>query len=398
MDVSALLNRLPPETLAGLRGFVRVYAKAGWQCLLVGGSLRDLILGEIPKDFDFATNCPLEETRKLFKKVIPTGVEHGTLTILFAGMRFEVTRFRKDIEQDGRRAKVIFADSWQEDQERRDLTLNALACDLLQERFLDHQGALADFAQKRLRFVGDAGLRVREDHLRALRYLRMSARFIPLGFGYDPVELKRVLEVFDPAPLSMERILDEISKIFLHPFALGFLLQTMPFLRLFRKFLKPVEEEACLRAWLTLQNPLPLAYYGLLAGVKPEELRLPRRLINLGRLLLRFRQADWASEVVAKDFLHQALPEDLEPLSQGAKEILQVDLSPLLRRIKQKNEPLYLRQLKLQAKDLIPLGLTGKALGQAMNALLREVWANPKNNDPRRLREILRKERTNLIH
>ena len=345
--------------------------------------MRDLILGQLPKDYDFATDCPIEESKKLFKKVIPTGVTHGTVSIRFQGHLFEVTRFRKDVEHYGRRAKVSFSDSWEEDQERRDLTINAIFCDLLEERFLDSQASLEDFEKKQIRFVGDPRERIQEDHLRALRFLRFAARFRPLGFEVDPQGLKAALEIFDPSYLSMERILDEISKIFTNSYDHEYLLENLPKLRLLRLILSPQLESPCLQAWLELQNPLPLAFYALQEGkFSMSDLRLPKKTIQLAQILLAFAKRDLSDEVVLKDLLHQVQRKDHEILAQAVSLLLEPSAAPLLERIQKSGEPIYMAELALEAKDLIKLGYQGKELGQRLHALLQWVWQRPSDNNP----------------
>ena len=116
---------LPSLIRSNLWDFTQTFKSIGYECYLVGGSCRDLILGEPVEDFDFATNAPLEVTEKLFQHVIRTGVDHGTLTVFHQDLHFEITRYRKDVESDGRRAIISFAETIEEDLERRDLRINA---------------------------------------------------------------------------------------------------------------------------------------------------------------------------------------------------------------------------------------------------------------------------------
>ena len=157
------------------------YKDAGYECYLVGGSCRDLLLGERPYDFDFATNCPLSVSKKMFRRVIAVGASHGTLIIPFHGFHFEITRFRKDVKTDGRKAVIAYSDSIEEDQERRDLRLNAVAYDVITDRIVDSQNGIGDFRDKIIRFVGNAEDRIKEDHLRALRYGRLISKLLPKG-------------------------------------------------------------------------------------------------------------------------------------------------------------------------------------------------------------------------
>ena len=147
----------------------------------VGGAVRDTLLGIDVKDIDLATPLvPAEVIARLGKahiRTVPTGIEHGTITALLAEGPVEITTLRHDVSTDGRRATVAFAQDWREDAARRDFTINALYADPASGELFDYFGGLDDLAARRLRFIGDARERIREDHLRILRYFRFQARF-----------------------------------------------------------------------------------------------------------------------------------------------------------------------------------------------------------------------------
>lgn len=147
----------------------------------VGGAVRDTLLGIDVKDVDIATPLrPLKVIGKLKDagiKAIPTGIEHGTVTALIPFGPVEITTLRHDVSTDGRRATVAFADDWQDDAARRDFTMNALYADPETLEVHDWFGGLDDLKARRVRFIGNARERIREDHLRILRYFRFQARF-----------------------------------------------------------------------------------------------------------------------------------------------------------------------------------------------------------------------------
>lgn len=153
----------------------------------VGGAVRDTLLGLQVKDIDVATPLhPAEVIARLDQagiRNIPTGIEHGTVTALLAGGPVEITTLRHDVSTDGRRATVAFATDWREDAARRDFTINALYADPVTLAISDWFGGLDDLAARRVRFIGDARQRIREDHLRILRYFRFQARF-----GSEPAD------------------------------------------------------------------------------------------------------------------------------------------------------------------------------------------------------------------
>ena len=175
-------QRLPPaawtrrEDLAGLMA-----ALGPRNARYVGGAVRDTLLGLAVKDVDVATQLlPREVIARLDAasiRNVPTGLDHGTVTAVLPQGPVEITTLRRDVSTDGRRATVAFASDWQEDAARRDFTINALYADPADGAVFDYFGGLADLAARRVRFIGDARQRIREDHLRILRYFRFQARF-----------------------------------------------------------------------------------------------------------------------------------------------------------------------------------------------------------------------------
>ncbi|KMS59556.1 polynucleotide adenylyltransferase [Novosphingobium barchaimii LL02] len=147
----------------------------------VGGAVRDTLLGLPVKDIDMATvlhpQAVIERLTAAGIRGVPTGIEHGTVTAVLPGGPVEITTLRHDVSTDGRRATVAFAQDWREDAARRDFTINALYADPLTGEIFDWFGGREDLESRRVRFIGDARQRIREDHLRILRYFRFQARF-----------------------------------------------------------------------------------------------------------------------------------------------------------------------------------------------------------------------------
>jgi poly(A) polymerase len=162
------------------RALLDALAKTGIVVRFVGGCVRDALLARPIADIDLATPArPEEVTAALDKagiKVVPTGIEHGTVTVVVPPCHFEITTLRRDVETDGRRARVAFDADWAEDAARRDFTINAIYLDP-DGTLHDPIGGLADLAARRVRFVGEAAQRIAEDVLRVLRYYRFEARF-----------------------------------------------------------------------------------------------------------------------------------------------------------------------------------------------------------------------------
>lgn len=177
------MNALPAATPWMQRADLRrlIDALSANNARYVGGAVRDTLLGQAVKDIDIATPLePGEVMRRLATQgitVVPTGLAHGTVTAVLPGGAAEITTLRHDVTTDGRRATVAFAQDWQADAARRDFTINALYADPLTGELFDWFGGLEDLATRNVRFIGDARQRIREDHLRILRYFRFQARF-----------------------------------------------------------------------------------------------------------------------------------------------------------------------------------------------------------------------------
>ena len=204
----------------GLRRIVAALSADGGAVKIVGGAVRDTLLGLAVTDIDLATPLlPHEVTRRLAAadiKVIPTGIAHGTVTAIASGDHHEITTLRHDVETDGRRATIAFADDWPGDAARRDFTINALYADPDGGAVDDYFGGLADLRAGRVAFIGDAATRIAEDHLRILRFYRFAARF---GRGaLDAASHAAVVTARQSLKsLSRERIADELTKILALP-------------------------------------------------------------------------------------------------------------------------------------------------------------------------------------
>ncbi|MEI6558046.1 MAG: CCA tRNA nucleotidyltransferase [Rhodospirillaceae bacterium] len=185
----------------------------------IGGCVRDALLGLPVSDLDIATPHPPDEvTRRLAAagvRVIPTGIAHGTVTALSGGRPFEITTLRRDLVCDGRHAEVAFTDDWQADASRRDFTINALSCTLDGDLF-DPFGGLEDLAARRLRFIGCAEDRIREDVLRLLRYFRFFARYGGEAADAGALAACRALAPLLPG-LSGERVRTELFRLLTGP-------------------------------------------------------------------------------------------------------------------------------------------------------------------------------------
>jgi poly(A) polymerase len=214
-----------PESLPPLEWLVAQDTRAvldaltrdGGRARFVGGCVRDGLLGREVQDIDLATPDPpetvLQRLARAEIRAIPTGIAHGTVTAVVDGRHFEITTLRRDVETDGRHARVAFTDDWEEDAARRDFTINALSADpdgTLHDPF----GGIDDLLAGRVRFVGEPETRIREDVLRLLRFFRFHARY---GQGDpDAPSLEACARLAPLLPgLSGERVAAEISRLLL---------------------------------------------------------------------------------------------------------------------------------------------------------------------------------------
>lgn len=204
-----------PET----RAVMGALSASGAKVRFVGGCVRDAILGRAVTDIDLATAFAPERVIELLEaadiRAVPTGIAHGTVTAIVGKRRFEITTLRVDVETDGRHADVAFTDDWEADAARRDFTINALFCDA-NGTLYDPFGGVSDLEAGRIRFVGDPGTRIAEDHLRLLRFFRFYA-----AYGKPPPDeaaLRACAEwTSSLRKLSGERVRDEMLKVLAVP-------------------------------------------------------------------------------------------------------------------------------------------------------------------------------------
>lgn len=216
-ETEILARSVPP----GVREVCEVLVRAGFEAVTVGGAVRDALLGREAGDWDVATSARPEEVVKLFEKTIPTGVQHGTVTVVVgrgkAREAIEVTTYRGEgAYVDGRRpTSVVFGVPLTEDLARRDFVCNAIAYDPVGDALHDPFDGRADLAARRLRAVGDPVARFTEDGLRIMRAIRFAAT---LGFALDP-ETEAAIPAALPslAKVSRERVKVELDKTLLAP-------------------------------------------------------------------------------------------------------------------------------------------------------------------------------------
>lgn len=215
MEPVAYLDPQPWMTAPPTRRVVDALTAEGAEVRFVGGCVRDAVAGRTVRDIDIATPDPPARVMELLERaglrVVPTGLEHGTVTAVADGRPFEITTLRHDIETFGRRARVAFTDDWVADAARRDFTINALSC-TPEGALYDPFGGLADLRAGIVRFVGEPRERIREDVLRLLRFFRFFAHY-----GRPPPHAESLAACIEMAPqlgtLSAERVRAELLRL-----------------------------------------------------------------------------------------------------------------------------------------------------------------------------------------
>ena len=313
-------------TTGGLRGLLGVLACAGVVARVVGGAVLNALLGMPIAEIDVATTAVPDEVVKRVTaagfKPVPTGIEHGTVTVVIDKHPFEVTTLRKDVETYGRHAKVEFGRDWKADAERRDFTINALSV-TRDGAVYDYVGGLDDLGQRRVRFIGDPAKRIAEDYLRILRFFRFHAAYGTSDHP-DAAGLAACIAGRDGLDqLSRERVRMEMLKLVAAPHAVptliamtdaGLLLRVLGGVSYLASFENMTKVEAAIGA-----EPNAVRRLGALAVAIPEDaerlwrkLRLANneheRLVSMGESWGRI--SPMYGEKAAKALLYRLRPQN----------------------------------------------------------------------------------------
>lgn len=377
---------LPPQ----IQHILQTLEQAGQEAFVVGGCVRDMLLGKQPGDYDICTSALPEETMALFDRCIPTGIAHGTVTVLYEGCAAEVTTFRQESDYTDHRHpdSVCFTRDIAQDLGRRDFTVNAMAMDL-RGTIRDPYEGRKDLSVGILRCVGDPDKRFREDALRMLRGLRFSAQ---LGFSIEENTL-RAMERNAPyiEHVAAERVLVELTKALLsdRPQVIGDMIQ----MGLLNRFVRPVETVE-LRDIADLPADRQLRFA-----------RLMKRLTDCGAVTdteqtMRALRMDKATIYAVKTALAMDLPHDIVSMKQLMSRADDQTvtcvcalgdynrLHGLRNAILNSKEPYAMSQLAVTGKDLNGLGIKGTAVGETLRRLLDAVIERPEMNEKATLLEI----------
>ncbi len=342
-------------TAPSAQAVLRMLEGGGHRALAVGGCVRNALLGVPVNDVDVATDARPGRVAELAEaaglRAVPTGIAHGTVTVVAGGAPYEVTTFRRDVATDGRHAVVAFSDEVAEDAARRDFTMNALYVEP-DGTVVDPLGGLPDLLARRVRFVGDADARVREDYLRVLRFFRFHAWYADPAGGLDADALDACARGADGlGRLSAERIGGEMARLLAAP--------------------DPAPAVAAMAASGVLARIMPGAGPEALAPLIDAEGALPpdwrRRAAALGGEVggWRLSRADARAIEVRRAALEAGVPVHEVAYRHGAEAARDVAL------IRADGAATDLRGIEAAARERLPLRaadlpLEGPALGDAL--------------------------------
>lgn len=372
----------------GLVSLAEIFEKHQFELRIAGGAVRDLLSGKRPEDVDFATTATPEEMKNMFQKagirmINNKGEKHGTITARLHNENFEVTTLRVDVQTDGRHAEVEFTTDWQKDAERRDLTINSM--------FLGLDGTLYDYFQgyedlktRKVRFVGSASLRIQEDYLRILRYLRFYGRVAAEPGQHEPETLEAIREnAHGLAGISGERIWVELKKMVVGNHA-GHLLELIYELALAQYIGLPVDGNVgeMKQFWQRAcdSSPKPMTILASLFRTQEDVERLDLRLKvsreekTLGIFLVKYRR-----DLVKGQDEHDSI----KPYTDFIIDSRELDTqSKVLELLKYQGEKKILQELSrwsiprfpVSGHDLRKLGIaSGKEIGTILQEL-RDTW------------------------
>lgn len=390
----------------------RILQQHNYQAFIVGGCVRDLLLGQKPKDWDITTDASPKKVMELFSKTIPTGLQHGTITVCMGeGVEnhFEVTTFRIEGEySDGRRPdEVFFVMDVNQDLARRDLTINAIAYDPITHRFADPYEGIEDLKKGLIKAVGNPLIRFQEDGLRIMRVARFAARF---GYAVDPNTFQGMKESLDTLKkVSKERISDELSKTLMsaHPSYGLQLLQDSGALNIACPLLADRQlpllkyQDGCTG---NLETRLAFLYNKLPVEQVQEELfklkfsnKEIKRVIFLLQLLERFYVfEDKHSESGYKSFMATVKNHSPDPWEDTLRQFLHLTepmglASGALLEEYKGVIVLSRKEMAINGDDLMAAGIAaGPRIKKALDECYLEILRNPENNTKYRLLEHAR--------
>ena len=378
-----------------LKKVISVIENAGYEAYCVGGAVRDILMGKTPDDYDVASSAMPEIIEKLFEKTVPTGIKHGTVTVIEDGDTYEVTKYRIDGNYADHRKpdRVTFTDDFTLDLMRRDFTVNAIGYSE-KRGIYDPFSGRNDIKNKIIRTVGDPYSRFSEDALRILRGVRFSA---VLGFSIEENTLKAITEKSEELSfVSPERISAELIKTLMseRPQELGIIINAGGFSHLGVAHFENGE----LISKCKKSPPLRFAVFCILTDCDCKSLCKKLKFSNA----FTKTASAYYELLIDKDFTVEKakmkvgdIPYSEICFSAHAHGIVyNVDMTEEIKKLQrayENNEPYCEKMLAIDGDDLKSLGLTGKSIGKAQKILLELVLSHPEKNKKSILVEEIKK-------
>lgn len=426
---------------------LKILNDAGYESYVVGGAVRDAVLGNEPHDWDITTNATPDQVKKLFKKTIDTGLQHGTVTAMLNSVGYEITTYRIDGEyEDNRRpSSVEFTTDLSKDLQRRDITFNAMAMDK-EGNIVDLYNGIQDLKDGIVRSVGDPNERIQEDALRMLRAIRFSARY---GFHLDEDfrnAIKKNAHLIKN--VSYERIESEVTKIitsnnpeqFLELYNLGLTQYILPeFDKMMNceqntiwhnlnvgmhtiEALKHIDNDPNLRWSILLHDVGKPFSKSTDENGKDHFYNHPEKSEKISdSILKRYKKStNDSTEIKKLIFYHDLYGDDLSMIRKFvalegidfARKLIKLQLadveaqsdykkeekinnikklSQLFEQVYQDKTAITLKELKVNGNDLLELGYKGKEIGLILSHLYEQTLRNPSLNDKNILLDIVNK-------
>ena len=374
----------PPE----IEYILKSLEEKGFKSYIVGGTVRDFLLGKETSDYDITTSALPGDVHKIFASCIDTGLKHGTVTVIVNGIKAEVTTFRSDGDYLNHRSpeSVTLASDLKTDLERRDFTMNALAYN---GKIIDLFGGFSDIKSKIIKSVGDPYKRFDEDALRMMRAARFSCT---LGFKIDKSVKKAIKEMGSLISfVSCERIKTELDKIVLSDFTknlselmdTGFFGYVLPTLQnaidkktdfsVLKKANSLYSKYALLFIIINEKNPKPFLDRYKFSN---DEKRNVLSILKYSLIEMKNIKTTDLKEILSKS------GEYVFKEAIGIKNILGIDTKDLTEKFdKVKNEPYLVKHLCITGNDLIKIGITGSEIGKTLEFLRKEVIRNKNLNE-----------------
>lgn len=438
----------------GVTSIIRELNNRGHEAYVVGGSIRDVLIGLVPKDYDITTSATPEEVMKVFKKTIPTGIKHGTVEVVMGDGAYDVTTYRSEGDYINKRypANVIFIDNLVEDLRRRDITINAMAYNT-EKGIIDPFNGIEDIKGRIIKAVGNPIERFKEDALRILRAVRLATT---LDFNIEENTLQAIVETMDGLRfISVERIREELDNILMSDnpsrgismlFHLGLVKYVLPELMptaIFNQFNHHHDKDVLNHTLEVLGNTpknlvIRLAallhdsgkpatftvdengtghFYGhekISAEIAKKtllRLKYDNKTVNTVSKLISLHMVnlDTKSEMKLKKFIIRLGKENLNAFldlktadfigkpETGSSRLYEVaDFRDRVTRILERKDPLSIRDLAINGEDIISVGIReGRNVGALLARLLEIVLNNPELNERDALLDIVKKE---LMH